>query len=56
MNQEIVDNIDILRKRQSQEWCRDTAEYFNSIKDSVRAGDFEALSAEKVINELKNLI
>jgi hypothetical protein len=44
--------IDILRKRQSQEWRQDTAEYYNNIINSVRAGESESLSADEAIHEL----
>jgi hypothetical protein len=49
-----IELLDILKKRQSQEWRRDTAEYYNSIKDSVKAGEFESMSAEEAIKDLHN--
>lgn len=44
--------LEILQRRRSQEWRREVAEYYNSIKDSVRAGEFESMSADEAINEL----
>ena len=48
--------IEILQKRQSQEWRQETADYYKSIKEVVKNGEFESFSSSEAIDELHKLL
>ncbi len=48
--------IEILQKRQSQEWRNETAEYYESIKESVHNGKLESMCASEAIGVLHELL
>jgi hypothetical protein len=53
--QERNEIIDIVRKRQSQEWRIETAEYFHTLRNEVLNGDLVAMDIEEAIEELNRL-
>jgi hypothetical protein len=53
---ERVDLIEILKKRQSQEWRKDTAVYYQDFKKQIVSENIIPLSANEAINELHNYL
>jgi hypothetical protein len=50
------DLIEIVRKRQTEEWRKDTADYYKELKKDLNNGNIKPLSATNTINELHNFI
>jgi len=48
--------IEILNNRQSQEWRRDTAEYYRDLKANISAETSAPMSANEAIKELHRFI
>jgi len=53
---ELDDFISILSKRRSQNWRRDTAEYYHSIKDELNEGNLNPLIVEDALDELHSYV
>ena len=48
--------INILQKRQSLEWRKETAEYYHELKRNINKGDLKPQSIAESINELHNYL
>jgi len=46
------DLIEILKKRQSQEWRKETADYYNELKKELEAGYYTPVDVKTAIAEL----
>ena len=53
---ELDDFISILSKRRSQNWRRDTSEYYHSIKDELNEGNLNPLIVEDALDELHSYV
>lgn len=50
------DLLEVLKKRQSQEWRKDTALYYQELKESISNGDLKPVTAKEAIAELHDFI
>jgi hypothetical protein len=50
------DLIEILKKRQSQEWRKETAVYYQDFKIQIVAENIQPLSADEALTELHNYL
>lgn len=50
------DLIEILKKRQSQEWRKEIAEYYHDLKKEINSGSLKPISAAEAITELHNFV
>jgi hypothetical protein len=49
---ELDELIDILNKRRSQVWRKDTSDYYHSLKKDISSGKLTPIDEKKVIQEL----
>ncbi len=50
------DLIEILQKRQSQEWRKGTADYYYDLKQAFTDGKVKPLSVNEALDELHNYL
>ncbi len=48
--------IEIVKKRLSDEWRKETANYYQEIKQSIVIGDLKPISAKEAIEELHSCL
>jgi hypothetical protein len=52
--EELDDFIDILQKRRSQNWRKNTAEYYKLLKSDINKGNIDSIDVHQAIDELHN--
>jgi hypothetical protein len=48
--------IEIINKRRSQDWRKETAEYYHDLKYEIDIENIKPISADEAINDLHNYI
>ncbi|MBM2813474.1 MAG: hypothetical protein HW421_236 [Ignavibacteria bacterium] len=48
--------IEILKKRQSQEWRKDTADYYQELKEVLKSGNITPVAVNDALMELHNYV
>jgi hypothetical protein len=54
--EEQEDLIKILKKRKSHEWRRETAAYYNELKEEIDFGNIKSVSIKDAIADLHNYV
>lgn len=48
--------IELIRKRQSQQWRKDTVDYYHSIKNDITSGNLKSINVVQALDELNNYL
>ncbi len=50
------DLIEIIRKRQIEQWRQETANYYNELKEEIKKGNLKSMTADEAIKELHDYL